>query len=226
MKKIIVVLTVLFAIPLAGYAHAGFFDRYLEMMDVLYAVLKTIFVSQVLVFLFVRFSRFKITKRIRIRLLLLSKRLCKNWWINILAAWALSSFVLTSYWYVFIEGLFILAIFPLFIFWLLYMIVVFREKQRRRWLSGLKPIYFYLVASIGQLIVFAALFLTNMIMLYGPCNKITNYLWDVYCYRVPFGDDGGYLIAKGMLELSICLAIPYLLLVSYKAFKLLIRNNT
>ena len=111
MQKIIVVLTILIAIPLASYALAGFFERYLEMMDVLYSVLKTIFVSQILVFLFVRFCRFKIAKEIRIRLLLLSKRLCKNWWINIFAAWALSSFVLTSYWYVFIEGLFILAIF-------------------------------------------------------------------------------------------------------------------
>ena len=71
MQKIIVVLTILIAIPLASYALAGFFERYLEMMDVLYAVLKTIFVSQILVFLFIRFSKFKITKRIRMRLLLL-----------------------------------------------------------------------------------------------------------------------------------------------------------
>ena len=78
MKKIIVAFAILFAIPLASYALAGFFERYLEMMDVLYSVLKTIFVSQILVFLFVRFCRFKITKRIRIRLLLLSKRFCKN----------------------------------------------------------------------------------------------------------------------------------------------------
>ena len=63
MQKIIVFLTILFAIPLAGFAHAGFFDRYLEMMDVIYAVLKTILVSQILVFLFVRFSRLKITKK-------------------------------------------------------------------------------------------------------------------------------------------------------------------
>ena len=34
MKKIIVVLTILIAIPLASYALAGFFERYLEMMDV------------------------------------------------------------------------------------------------------------------------------------------------------------------------------------------------
>jgi hypothetical protein len=42
MQKIIVVLTILIAIPLASYALAGFFERYLEMMDVLYSVLKTI----------------------------------------------------------------------------------------------------------------------------------------------------------------------------------------
>ena len=229
MQKIIVVLTILIAIPLASYALAGFFERYLEMMDILYSVLKTIFVSQILVFLFVRFCRFKITKRIRIRLLLLSKRLCKNWWINIFAAWALSSFVLTSYWYVFSEGLFILAIFPLFIFWIVYSVVVYREKLRKRWLCGLKPIYFYLIASIGQLFVFVVMFLVKMIILYGPYNKVTEYLWDlwsVFRYNAPPFDDGDYILAKGMLELSICLAIPYLLLISYKAFKLLIRNIT
>ena len=229
MQKIIVFLTFLFVIPLAGFAHAGFFDRYLEMMDVLYAVLKTIFVSQILVFLFIRFSKFKITKRIRMRLLLLSKRLCKNWWINILAAWALSSFVLTAYLYVFCMGLFILAIFPLFIFGIVYFVVVYREKLRKRWLCGLKPIYFYLIASIGQLFVFVVMFLVKMINLYGPYNKVTEYLWDlwsVFHYNAPPFDDGDYILAKGMLELSICLAIPYLLLVSYKAFKLLIRNNT
>lgn len=226
MKKIIVVLTVLFAIPLAGYAHAGFFDRYLELMDVLNAVLKTIFVTQLFVYLLIVVKWGNLSKRIRMKLLFLAKGLCKNQWINLFAAWLLSSFVLTPYVDVFCVSLWILGIIPLFLFGVIYWIIVFKKKQRKRWLSGLKPIYFYLVASIGQLIVFAALFLTNMIMLYGPYNKITNYLWDVYCYRVPFGDDGGYLIAKGMLELSICLAIPYLVLVSYKAFKLLIRNNT
>lgn len=177
MKKIIGSMTFLIAITLACYAHAGMYDRYLEMMDVLFAVLKTIFVSQVLVFLLIKFCRFKIAKRIRMRLLLLSKRLCKNWWINIIAAWLLSSFVLTSYWYVFSEGLFILAIIPLFLFWLLYSVVVFRKKLRVRWLSGLKPIYFYLIASIGQLLVFVTMFIAEMIMLYGPRNEMNKYLW-------------------------------------------------
>ena len=227
-KKVIGFFTVLMVIPLVCYALAGFFERYLEMMDVLYAVLKTIFVSQVLVFLFIMFCRFKIAKRIRMRLLLLSKRLCMNWWINIIAAWAFSSFVLTSYWYVFCEGLFILAIIPLFLFWMLYSVVVFRKKLRVRWLSGLKPIYFYLIASIGQLLVFVAMFIAEMIMLYGPRNEMNNYLWelwDIYSYKVPPFYWGDYFLAKGMLLLSALLAIPYLMLATCRIVRILIKKT-
>ena len=231
MKKIIVVLTVLFAIPLAGYAHAGFFDRYLEMMDVLYAVLKTIFISQVLVFLFVRFSRFKITKRIRIRLLLLSKRLCKNQWVNLFAAWALSSFVMTSYWYVFSEGLFMLAIFSLLIFWLLYTIVVFKRKLRVRWLSGLKAIYFYLIASIGQSIVFVLLISTE-IMWYIPINEYTeplicflDHTYRIYSFRPLYDENVICFIAKGMCELAVCLALPYIFLIAIILLRKSVNNT-
>lgn len=107
MGKVLGLFVVLSVIPLACYALAGMYNRYLEMMDGLFAVLKTIFVPQVLVSMPIMFFRFKIAKRIKMKLLLWSKRLRKNWWINIIAAWVLSSFVLTSYWYVFCYGLFI-----------------------------------------------------------------------------------------------------------------------
>lgn len=55
MRKVLGLFVVLSVIPLACYALAGMYDRYLEMMDVLFAVLKTIFVSQVVVFLLIKF---------------------------------------------------------------------------------------------------------------------------------------------------------------------------
>lgn len=201
-------------VPLICYAYAGMYDRYIEMMYALCAVLITIFVSQLVVFLLIRFNWLNTSKKIRMRLLLFAKRLCKNWYINLLAAWALSSFVLMSYIYVFSMGLFIYAIVPFFLFWVLYLVVVFRKKMRVRWLSGLRALYFYLIASIGQILVFIVLFLANIIMLYGPINTFTNYLWDIYCYRVPLGNDGGYILAKGIWDLSLFMAIPYLLLIS------------
>ena len=154
----------------------------------------------------------------------LAKRLCKNWCINLLAAWSLSSFVLTPYIFVFCMGAFILAIIPFFILGVLYLVVVFRKKMRARLLSGLRALYFYLIASIGQIIVFIVLLLANIIMFYGPNNSFTNYIWDIYCYRVPLGNDGGYIIARSMLELSICLAIPYILIVAIKSFKIVKRQ--
>ena len=222
-KKSICLLTTLLSITALCYAHAGSFDRYLEMMDVLYAVLKTIFVSQILVFLFIRFSKFKIAKRIRMRLLLLSKRLCKNWWINIFAAWALSSFVLTSYWYVFSEGLFILAIMPLLLFWMLYSVVVFRKKLRKRWLSGQKAIYFYLIVSIGQIIGLLIYFLPIIISWYIP---EWHYRPNKFLLFGPPFIGVGYILANGMLLLSALLAIPYLLLATYRILKFLINNET
>ena len=118
MKKNVIGLNALF-FPVVCYALAGFFERYREMMDVLYVVLKTIFVSQLVVFLLIRFNWLNTSKKIRMKLLLFAKRLCKNWYINLLAAWALSSFVLMSYIYVFSMGLFIYAIVPFFLFWVL-----------------------------------------------------------------------------------------------------------
>ena len=55
MRKVLGLFVVLSVIPLACYALAGMYDRYLEMMDVLFAVLKTLFVSQVVVFLLIKF---------------------------------------------------------------------------------------------------------------------------------------------------------------------------
>ena len=224
MKKNVIGLNALF-FPVVCYALAGFFERYREMMDVLYVVLKTIFVSQLVVFLLIRFNWLNTSKKIRMKLLLFAKRLCKNWYINLLAAWALSSFVLMSYIYVFSMGLFIYAIVPFFLFWVLYLVVVIRKKMRVRWLSGLKALYFYLIASIGQIVVFIALLLANVLMLYGPINTFTNYLWDIYCYRVPLGNDGGYILAKGIWDLSLFMAIPYLLLVFCNILKMRYTKN-
>lgn len=213
MKKIVIVLLAVL-IPVTCYAHAGFFDRYLDMMNVLYADLKAIFVSQLVVFLLIRFNWLKISKKIRMRILLFAKRLCKYWYINLLAAWALSLFVLTSYVYVFSMSLFLFAIVPLALFVFLYMVVLFRKKMRERWLSGLKALYFYLIASIGQLLVFIVLLLANVIMLYGPYNTFNDFWWVNYSYRVPL-----YILAKGMWDLSLFMAIPYLLLISYNVIK-------
>ena len=213
-KKIIGLLIILFVIPIVCRAYAGMFDRYLEMVACVKSVQNTIFVSQIMVYLIIRF-----TKRNRMRLLLLAKRLCKNWWINLLAAWALSSFVLTFYWDVFCLEAFILGIIIIILFWCFYLFVVLKKKMRRRLLSGMKALYFYLIASIGQIIGFSVYYIAYILKWYSPYYEYTGLLWDLLGYKLYICDDGGYILLKGMLELAICMAIPYFVLVVIKAVR-------
>lgn len=213
-NKIFGSLIILFVIPIVCHAHAGMFDRYLDMVACVKGVQNTIFVSQIVVYFIIRF-----TKRIRMRLLLLAKRLCKNWWINLLAAWALSSFILTSYLDVLCQEAFIGGVIIFFLFWCLYLFVVLRKKMRSRLLSGMKAIYFYLIASIGQIIGFSVYYIAYILKWYSPYYEYTGLLWDLLGYKLFICDDGGYILMKGMLDLTICLAIPFFVLVVNKAVR-------
>ena len=213
-NKIFGSLIILFVIPIVCHAHAGMFDRYLEMVACVKSVQNTIFVSQIMVYLIIRF-----TKRNRMRLLLLAKRLCKNWWINLLAAWALSSFVLTSYLDVFCLEAFIVGIIFFFLFWCFYLFVVLRKRMRERLLSGMKALYFYLIASTGQIIGLSVYYFAYLLKWYSPYYEYTGFLWDFLGYKTYIGDEGGYILLKGMLVLAICLAIPYFVLVVIKTVR-------
>ena len=225
MKRSIILTSVLFSIPLVCYAFAGMFDRYLELMDVLNAVIKTIFVAQLVVYLLIVVKWGKISKRIRMELIFLAKGLCKNQWINLFAAWLLSSFVLTPYVDVFCVSLWILGIIPLFLFGVIYWIIVFKKKQRKRWLSGLKAIYFYIITSIGQIIGFAIYYIAYILKWYVPSNDYCGIMWDFLGYKSYIGNEGGYILLEGMLELAICMAVPYLVLVVINAVRFILSST-
>ncbi len=225
MKKSIILTSVLFSIPLVCYAFAGMFDRYLELMDVLNAVIKTIFVAQLVVYLLIVVKWGKISKRIRMELIFLAKGLCKNQWINLFAAWLLSSFVLTPYVDVFCVSLWILGIIPLFLFGVIYWIIVFKKKQRKRWLSGLKAIYFYIITSIGQIMGFSIYYIAYILKWYVPSNEYCGIMWDFLGYKSYIGNEGGYILLEGMLELAICMAVPYLVLVVINAVRFILSST-
>ena len=218
-KRFVGIISVLSIIPLACYAVAGFFERYLEMVDVIDAILRIIFVSQISVFLLMRL---KCSMRIRLRILLWARRLRKRRWLNLFVAWALSSFVLTSYLYVFCFSLWILAIIPFFLFSIIYLVIVFKEKLRERWLSGLKAIYFYLIASIGQIIGLCIYYVAYILKWYSPYYEYTGFMWDFLGYKTYIGKEGDSVLLNGMFELSICMAIPYFLLMTFTIVRMLI----
>ena len=98
--------------------------------------------------------------------------------------------------------------------------------MRRKLLSGIKAIYFYLIASIGQIIGFSVYYFAYLLKWYipYPYYEYTGLLWDFLGYKTYIGDEGGYILLKGMLEMAICMAIPYLVLAVMKAVKFVIHR--
>ena len=199
--------TIHYLISLVSHFNGTLMGRYLEMVDVIDAILRIIFVSQISAFLLMRL---KCSMRIRLRILLWARRLRKRRWLNLFMAWALSSFVLTSYWYVICFRFWILAIIPYFLFSVIYLVIVFKEKLRERWLSGLKAIYFYLIASIGQIIGLCIYYVAYILKWYSPYYEYTGFMWDFLGYKTYIGKEGDSVLLNGMFELAICMAIPYL----------------
>jgi uncharacterized membrane protein len=68
--------------------------------------------------------------------------------------------------------------------------------MRRRLLSGMKAIYFYLIASIGQIIGFIVYYFAYILRWYSPYYEYTGFMWDIFGYKPYLGDEGGYIFIR------------------------------
>lgn len=201
------------------FAHAGMFDEYLEKMVSLDAVVLTIAVVQIVCFLLVRSNWFKAIKRVRMRLLLFAKKLHSDGRLRFLAAWGLSSFALSPYIVIACDWLWILGILLFLVFWFFYSSFVLRGKTRRAILTGIKPLYLLLVASIGEIIggiVYCAIYEMEWF------RSITYYTDEEYALN----DCKLYPTIDGIRELwneikivFFFFAIPYVILIAIRVFK-------
>ena len=112
-----------------------------------------------------------------------------------------------------------LAIIPFFLFSIIYLVIVFKEKLRERWLSGLKAIYFYLIASIGQIIGLCIYYVAYILKWYSPYYEYTGFMWDFLGYKTYIGKEGDSVLLNGMFELAIYMAIPFVVLVVIEALR-------
>ena len=217
-RKLLVILF-LFLCSLMCLAHAGMYDRFLEKMVSVDAVVLTIVVAQIVCFLLIRSKWFKAINRVRMRLLLFAKKLHRNGWLRLLAAWGLSSFALSPYIVIVCDWLWIWGILLFLIFWLFYSFFVFRGKTRRATLTGIKPIYLLLVASIGVIIggiAYCAIYEMEWF------RSITYYTDEEYAlsnFKLYPTIDGIWDLWNEMKLVFFCFAIPYVLLMVIRVFK-------
>jgi len=208
-----------FVSVISVHAHAGMFDDYLRRMVSVDAVALTIAVAQIVCYLLIRSNWFRAIKRVRMRLLLFAKKLHCNGWLRLLAAWGLSSFALSPYIVIACNWLWILGILLFLVFWLFYLFLVLYGKTRRAILTGIKPLYLLLVASIGEIIggiVYCAIYEMEWF------RSITYYTDEEYalndCKLYPT-IDGIWDLWNEMKIVFFFFAIPYVILITIRVFK-------
>ena len=147
MKRWISVLfSVLMAVP--AFAHAGGYDQFLEQMVSYRALLITVLFVHVTLWACVKLLHNKLPgdKRVLCKVVRFIKR--KNALV-ILFSWILSSFVLGIYLNLLCNRLFIIfSLILLLIYILAFPALFLRKKWRRRFITGVRPLYCYIQSAI------------------------------------------------------------------------------
>lgn len=117
--------------------------KYMRMVCIAGAV-STICAVQIVCFLAIKGNKYRIIQRVRKRLLLLAKNIHKNKYLYSLIEWGLFSLTFIPYIIVAIDFGGLCGVLLFIILWYIYI--------QKIWLTGIKFLYFYFVASVGLII--------------------------------------------------------------------------
>ena len=151
MKKLVLLFFVIGYYSMA-VAHAGMFDRYLEMKVSVEALVLVIGITQAILYLFLRFSKSRIACWYKGYAIHIAKILHRRTWLRWCLAWILSSFVCTPYLYGLSTELFFFAFIPLLIFLFYYCSWVWNGEKRKKHLTGVRGLSIFLSAAGQQVL--------------------------------------------------------------------------
>lgn len=111
-------------------AHAGLADRYLEMKISVEALMLVFVVTQVSTYLFLRYSKSKVSCWYKKLIIRIAKKIHKKTYLKWCASWALSSLVFTPYVMGLCTEFFLFAFIPLVVFLIYYSCWVLNMEKR------------------------------------------------------------------------------------------------
>jgi hypothetical protein len=213
MKRRAWILILLFSFSQLCFAHAGMADRFIERIVSIDAIILTIVVTQIISFLLLGRNWYEPAKHLRLRLLLFVKKLCSKWWLNLLTAWALSSFVISPYVVIACDWLWLLGLLLFLLFWLFYFVVVLLGYTRKLFLTGIRPLYVFLVASIGEVVAEIAYCCIYKMEWFRSITYYTDEEYAMSDFKVYPTFEGLLYLGGDMLLVFFCFAVPYVLLI-------------
>lgn len=193
-------------------AHAGMYDRYLDMKISVEALVLVIAVCQLSAYLFLRYSKSQLACHYKKVILHIAKTVYRNLWLRWGMAWAISSFVCTPYVYGFSIELFFFAFIPMLIFLIYYCNWVWNKEKRRKRLTGIRPLSILLSVAFQQFLGYIVYALICETTWFHSLVFYTDEEYEMLDVKLYPGIEGFDYMAQGLLGIAFITAIPYVLL--------------
>lgn len=206
-----------------AFAHAGLYDRYLEMMININAITLVIAVTQIACYLILRYCKVQWLLHYKKIVIKWAKYIYKRAWMRWTFAWGLSSFVFSPYVYCFCAHFFIFALIPLLLFWLFYCSWVWRKEKRKKCLTGFRALSRYISVTVQQGIGYVLYALVCKTSVFHAFVYYTDKEYEIVGLRLYPGIEG--IEIEGIVTISVLFVIPFIILFLAK-FVVLLRGKT
>ena len=212
MKKLMMLFCFVLSCCTMANAHAGLADRYLKMKISVDALVLVIAVTQVSAYLFLKYSKSKVSFWYKKLIIRIAKKIHKNSYLKWYASWALSSLVFTPY----IIGLSMefsfLAFIPLVVFLIYYSCWVLNMEKRKKHLTGIRGLSLLLSVSFQQALGYLIYALICETSTFHRFVYYTDEEYEMFDIKLYPGIEGFDYITEGFAVISIITAIPFIVL--------------
>lgn len=193
-------------------AHAGLADRYLEMKISVEALMLVFVVTQVSTYLFLRYSKSKVSCWYKKLIIRIAKKIHKKTYLKWCASWALSSLVFTPYVMGLCTEFFLFAFIPLVVFLIYYSCWVLNMEKREKHLTGIRGLSLLLSVSFQQALCYLIYALICETSSFHRFVYYTDEEYEMFDFKLYPGIEGFYYIAEGFAVISIITAMPFIVL--------------
>ena len=217
MKRLLWFLLLFFSSQIV-FAHAGSYDRYLDHMVSARAMLITVFVTHMTLFLSVKiFGKWlRGYKSFLCKIIRVVKR---NQILTMISSWLLCTIVYGTYTCLIADQIFLFGGFLTLIFVLIFPIFVWRKKLQKKFIFGFRPLYKYLQSSLFIIVGLALYYVLCQYDWYRECFAISDYVCDTLSINRYPQRNGFLTLANYIQEVAIGFLIPYLLLGIFRLCK-------
>lgn len=225
MKKItlLFIFSILFVLPV--FAHAGMYDRFLDIMVSFRAMFFVVLFTHLICILCVKYFKAAFFSKLRLRVMRLINYIQRNRITTYLSSWLFSSFVYGIYLILISGQIFFWGLgIPFILFFILIIVWSIRKKWREKYLFGTKALFCYIQSSVfilGGIIVYLVLTQFDLFKRLFSYTDEEYQLANFYLYPEW---DSIYLLASNLIECYLLFIIPYLPLTLYLIMKFIYNN--